>query len=298
MQFDRIWLSGSHVELDYAEALNGATKDITEKGQDPTTALKAALQAFGGYVNWVISGPESWADDLHIRGVTIKRHDDEPLGIVVTALKKCARARGTTMTINTPYLTERPDGGSGDSTGFLPDTVVAFVDELEVAAEAYHNGERGEQPSLFSENADTVDRAMRAASSAATKKARSPKRKADTIEGLPVMNPGDVADVSDAELRQLLLMVERDVPVDAITRTWTGSERSAAIRWATIRQQELAGALGDLATVPAEPACILRDATPALLADPDDVNPPPRKRTPEALEKAKDDVRAAVESER
>src|SRR5262245_20710225 len=128
MQFDRIWLAGTRVELDYAEATQGATKDVTEKGEDPTIALKAALAAFSGYANWVISGPEAWADDIHIRGVTIKRHDDEPRGIVVTALKKCTRARGATMTINTPFMTERPPGGSGDGTGFLPDYVAVLID--------------------------------------------------------------------------------------------------------------------------------------------------------------------------
>jgi hypothetical protein len=175
----------------------------------------------------------------------------------------------------------------------LPDYVAALIDELEEAAEAYHNGERGEQTTLFSENVDAVNLKMREASSASTKKPRA-KKKAETIDGMLVMNSGAV-DINDVELRQLLLTVERDVPAEIITRTWTGSERSAAIQWAMIRQRELAGELGDLAHVPAEPACVQRDATLPLVADPL-VDPPPRKRTPEALEKAKQEVRAAVES--
>jgi hypothetical protein len=74
-------------------------------------------------------------------------------------------------------------------------------------------------------------------------------------------------------LRQLLLMVERDVPEEVIEKR-TSSERDSAQRWAEARQKELAGTLAD-AKVPREPAWLLADAT-RTLADGWTADKPPR----------------------
>jgi hypothetical protein len=67
-------------------------------------------------------------------------------------------------------------------------------------------------------------------------------------------------------VRQLLMMVERDVPVDAIT-SWASSERTSAIAWARMEQRRLAGALkpAELAAMPKEPNVIKASATMPLL---------------------------------
>ncbi len=270
MDFDKIRCDGTNVELDYTQSTNGTTSTVQEKGKDPTTALKAALQAFAGYANWVLSGPESWDPSIAVRAVTIKRDEDEPRGIVVTILKTCQRARNATATINTPFLTEKPVGGTGAGHGFLPEHVPTLIDALEEAAEAYHAGERGDQIALgLSDNSKQASERMAAASAGATRKPKTSKKKdADyTVLGTdPVLNPDSNAVLTDDQVRQLLLTVERDIPADAIP-TWTSSERAAAIAWGRARQRELVGSLKPDEKMPAEPPVLLRSATPALKAE-------------------------------
>lgn len=297
MEFTRIRCLKGSVELDYTEMMNGAKQESTLKGKDPTAALRGALQSFGSYAQWVLSAPESWTDSIDVFSVSISRPEDQPRGITVAVLKKCTRARNSTCTINTPYLSQAPDGGKGDGTGFLPKHVPDLIDELEAAALAYHGGERGEQTALplgDSGNASEVDERMAAASSASTRKAKGKKK--DHVPGVgTVVNPEPVEELTDDNMRQLLGSVGRDVPVEAIAR-WTSSEREMAQRWAKVRQQEIVGSLPELAKVPAEPPCVLRDATPALDANNWEA-PPPRKKTSDELAKAKDEVKRAIEGE-
>lgn len=270
MEFDKIRFDGKTVELEYTERTSGgAEAKVAEHGDDPTPAFKAALQAFVGYVVWVISAPEAWAETITVRGVSIKRHEDQPRGIVVTAVRQCLRARNGTMLINTPFLTERPEGGTGEGAGFLPDHVPALIDDLENEAALYHGGERGEQTSLeleTSENTKQFNDNAAAAEVKSTRKPRSKKGK-DFIPGVgDVANPDATEVLTDEKLRQLLLMVERDVPIDAIA-TWTSSDRSASETWARARQRELAGSAKPDETVPDEPACVKASATLPLTAD-------------------------------
>jgi hypothetical protein len=273
MAFDKIRFDGANVELDYKEPLTGGgERDVTDTGKDPSPAFKRALQAFASYVVWIHSWPDTMVDRLDIRGVTIKRPDDAPRGIIVTALLKCPRARNSTSTINTPYLAQPPENYSGDRTGFLSEAVVGFIDDLEARATEYQNGERGEQTQLplgDSENSKAAGERMANAEVASTRKPKGkgkngkPPRQADTGVAIVANEAGEPLD--ENALRQLLLSVDRDVPVDAIG-IWTSSERDAAQRWGEARQKEMTGELAtDL--VPREPEAVIKYATLPLKAD-------------------------------
>lgn len=257
MEFSKIKIHGNEVELVYSEQQSEQTRaDVVVHGENPTPAFRTALGAFTSYVVWIHSWSQDAAERVEIRGVSIKRPEDDPRGIVVTGLLKCPRARSPTSTFNTPFLDEAPSEYSGDFAGFLPKHVVDFVDALEAEATRYIvDGERGEQTELALGEPGTPPQTSD----------EKPKRKGrDFVPGVgDVVNADASEPVTDDVLRQLLLSVGRDVPIDAIAR-WTSTERDGAARWATITQKQLIGQLkGD---APDEPTCVQRDATLPLQA--------------------------------
>lgn len=281
MEFDKVRYDGANVELLYKEALEpSGHRDSADHGKDPTPAFKAALQAFSGYVAWVHQWPETIVDRIEIRQVTIKRPDDAPRGITVTALLKCPRAHNSTSTVNTPYLSEPPADYSGDRKGFLPESTVALINELEARAKEYHDGERGEQTALplgDSANTKAANERMASAEVASTRapKGRGSKKGKDFIPGVgDVANPDATEPLTDDNLRQLLLSVERDIPIDAIS-AWASTERDDAARWAMATQKLHIGEIKK-SDVPKEPACVKRNATLPLKADEWTGDPPPK----------------------
>lgn len=268
MQFEKITFDGKQVELHYREPLEaGGEETKCAHGKNPSPAFKAALQSFTSYVLWVHSWPAEMGERLEIRGVSIKRPDDAPRGIVVTALLKCPHARNSTSTINSPYVAEPPEGYNGEMTGLLSIAVRELIDALEERATEFRDGERGEQiPLALGESENTKAFADRSAA-AETKSTRKPKKASDQKPGVGlVINPGATEVLDDNALRQLLGSVDRDVPPDAIAR-FTSSERSMAATWAIARQRELTRSLKPDETVPEEPACVSSTATLPLSAE-------------------------------
>jgi hypothetical protein len=269
MQFEKITFDGKQVELHYREPLEaGGEETKCAHGKNPSPAFKAALQSFTSYVLWVHSWPAEMGERLEIRGVSIKRPDDAPRGIVVTALLKCPHARNSTSTINSPYVAEPPQGYNGEMTGLLSIAVRELIDALEERATDFRDGERGEQiPLALGESENTKAFADRSAAAEGTS-TRKPKKAKGFIPGVGMVVNADapIEDITDDMVRQLLMMVERDVPVDAIT-SWASSERTSAIAWARMEQRRLAGALkpAELAAMPKEPNVIKASATMPLL---------------------------------
>lgn len=274
MQFDRIHFDGKLVELDHKTTSGGVASEITDKGKDPSPGFKNALKAFVPYVLWVHELPHSHLERIDVRGVSIKRGDDKPLGINVSGVLTCPRARSAGSTLNTPYLTEPPEGYVGDRKGFLPETIGALVENLEEMASAYLAGERGEQTTLplESENAKAFDDRAAAAEVQSTRKPKGRKGKTQIPGVGDVMNPNSDVALDDAGLRQLLLSCDHDVPIDAVAR-WSSSERDAAQLYGMAQQRKLAGEKVD---VPALPKAIKRDATLPLKAEDWSSEPPPK----------------------
>lgn len=272
MQFDKIRFDGKLVELEYKMPLpGGGGEDRQAHGEGPGPTFKQALAAFTSYVIWVHSWPADIAERIEVRGVAIKRPDDAPRGITVTGLLKCPHARNSTSTFNTPYLAQPPENYSGDGNGFLSAAVIGFVDELEEEATRFKEGER-EQTSLPlgeaepSDNTKEFNARSAAAEGATTRKPKGKKKPKDFVPGVGDVVNANATEVLDNDgIRQLLLTVERDVPVDAIA-TWVSSERSLATDWAHARLKEMVGQLEDI-FVPTEPACVIKAATLPLSAE-------------------------------
>jgi hypothetical protein len=143
----------------------------------------------------------------------------------------------------------------------LSDEVLQLIKLAEAEATRFVNGERGEAKAAkkTSENAnDFADRAA-AASAQSTR-----KPKADNTVQFPEKGSEPAAFRTPDEVRQLLLTVERDVPVEAIA-AWSADEWQKAVNWATARQKELIGQAD--AKVPREPKCVIKAATMPLKAD-------------------------------
>lgn len=271
MRFTMIRFDGDTVGFRWENKVDGALdKHEWTCDEPPTPAFKAALASFAPFVIRLIEAPGTWSEDLEVRQLTLKEEDKGGRGIVITALHKCERAKNRTLLLNTPYMAEAPDGYNGTSDGYLDAETLELIEALEEEADAYRGGERGEQTKLAlgdSENSKAFGERVAASGVASTRKPKGKGKKKDPTQmpgvGL-VANPDATEVLDDEALRQLLLSVERDVPIDALGR-FTSSERSLATRWAMMRQRELIDALKPDERMPSEPPCLLASATPSLL---------------------------------
>jgi hypothetical protein len=281
MQFTRIWFDGSTVALGWSDKPAGATeKHEFEHTERPTGAFRDALSAFGPFVSTLLSLPDHWRDELVVRSLSLKvEAKTGARGLQVTVMRKIAEAKNRPVTITTPYLSAPPADYEGDGVGYLDDVTLALIDEAETQAEAYRGGDYGEQTSLPlgetapSENAKTFDERAAAAEVASTRKPgkqRGKKKSPAFIPGVgDVHNPTATEVVTDDVLRESLLAVGRDVPIDAIAR-WGSIERERAWRWTR----------GEFAE---EPLCVRESAAP-LLSDGWTDPVPPRVDTEGARE--------------
>jgi len=270
MQFTKIAFDGETVSLRWEERVAGAVdKHEWSCDEQPTPAFKASLAAFVGFVVNIIGAPLVWEEGMEIRQLTLKEEDSGARGVIVTALRKCEKANGRTLLLNTPYMAEPPEAYNGDGKGYLPNTVLELIEVAENEAALYRGGERGEQTELEledSENTKNVNDRMAAAEVASTRKPRGKNKDVGKPSMHQTQNPeATEPPLDNDQLRQLLLSVERDVPVDAIA-TWIRTERVEAEVWARARQREMLDGEGT-AMLLVEPKCLKKSATLPLSAD-------------------------------
>jgi hypothetical protein len=275
VRFTTIRYDGDTVSLKWEDTKGDAIdKHDWSCAEPPTPAFKASLAAFSSFVVGLIEAPAEWAEGLEIRQLALSEEKKTASrGLVVTALRKVSNAKGRTLLLNSPYMAEPPIGYNGPLDGYLSSAVLTLIEDAEAHAEAFRNGERGEQIDMNlpeSENTKAVNQRMADAEVSSTRK---PGKKKDAIAGVgTVFNPDSTELLDDAGLRQLLGSVDRDVPVDAIAR-FTSSERSLAEAWGRARQKEMTGQFDKLTAkerklaVPAEPECVQKSATLPLSAD-------------------------------
>lgn len=301
MRFTTIRYDGDTVSLKWEDNKGDAIdKHDWSCAEPPTPAFKTALAAFASFVVGLIEAPAGWAEGLEIRQLALSEEKKtDARGLVVTALRKVPKAKGRTLLLNSPYMAEPPAEYNGPLDGYLSSAVLTLIEEVETQAEAYRTGERGEQIDLNlpeSENTKAVNQRMADGEAATTRKPRGPKN-ANTgkPEALHVLNPESTELLTDDDLRQLLLIVERDVPVDAIAQ-WTSSERSLAETWARARQKEMLGQFDKLTlaerkgAVPREPNVVKKAATLPLSAENWTAPVPPK-----VDDDAKQEILAAIE---
>jgi hypothetical protein len=258
---------------------NGATESIElESPERPLPSFVDALQAFKGYVNDLL--PFDLGDDrLTITTLNLSDGKDGHRGLIVSGVVPVPKAYNKPVVISTPLVRQGGENSSAEAF-VLSDEVMQLIALVEGEATRYVNHERV-QTEMFegkeaSENVKAADERM---ASAAVQSTRPPRGKkppaAQTETGVPMVNTVGVP-LTDENLRQLLLSVERDVPIDAIKK-WTSGERDGAQRWAEARQKELVGQL-ESGTIGVEPKCVIAAATPPLGGDGWTGKAPPRAK--------------------
>lgn len=238
MQFDQISVSEEKVSLVWMKpvALNTTLAERLESADTPAPELTNAMAAFKPYVRGLVGLPDDFGERMEIRTVHLK--EDEKTGLrtlQVVCILTCVGAGSKTTTFTTPLMRARGDTEGGF---FLDQIEMDLIIAVETAAEAFVKGERS-QRDLFPTNAEAGNAEL-------TPEQKGPPRrpkKGDFVrDGYPVVNQEGV-ELTDERVRQYLLQVERDVPLDAIA-TWTTTEREKAAEWARLEAIRLtSGAL-------------------------------------------------------
>jgi len=291
MRFSKISITkkGVHLTRETKDA-NGAIESVDlESPERPLAEFSDALQSFVPFVTDLLMGAVTVeSDDMRITTLNLSEDKNGLRGLIVTAIVPVPNAYDKPLVVNTPLVREGGENPSDDAF-VLSDEVLELIKLAESEATRYVRGERV-QGELFNraestaketgENVREFDEAAAHAEVTSTRKpntngtnGKHPKgkrgrggkapRQADTGVSVVVNEPGEQLD--DAALRQLLLSVDRDVPIDAIA-LFTSSERDASQAWAEARQKEMIGQL-DATKVPAEPNVVIKFATLPLKAD-------------------------------
>lgn len=286
MRFNRMSITKRGVELNYELRDQHKLEEIKAfSAEPPLSSFSDAMQAFCPFVIGLLEIPENWREDLTITTLNLSEDKNGNRGLIVTAVKPVANAYDRPLVLNTPLVREGGDDPSEEAC-VLADEVLELIAlaESEAEAERYLNGER-EQRELFdgktaetSENAKDFNERAAHAENLSTRKPRRGRgkakgpRPADTGVDF-VANPGADQPVTNDVLRDMLLLADRDVSIEAIAKV-TSSEREAAERWAAA--VHLAASDHDDVDVPEEPAWIKDFADPSLVVDGWQDAPPPK----------------------
>lgn len=272
MKFERISITAKGVELDYQETSGDAT-DTTkhECRQPPLGSFKDALQSLASYVVDLIPFLAPIKDALTVTTINLSEDKNGLRGIIVTATSPVEKAYNKPLVINTPLVREGGELALEDAF-VLSDEVLEIIGLVESEARRYLNKEYGPPPAAkASENTKNADQKMAEAEVGSTRKPKGRGKRGAQAEASSAPTP--ISDLTDAAVRQLFASVDRDVPIEAIMAA-SVEDRSAAIRWAELRQKELVGQLEDV-FMPVEPEWLLKAATPPLKADEWTSQPPP-----------------------
>jgi hypothetical protein len=275
MRFTKISVTKKAVTL--ARETRGANGDVEvtelESPERPLSAFVDALQAFKPYVRALLpfTVTDEQSEKMTITTLSLSEDKNHLRGLIVTAIMPVEKAYNKPLVLNMPLVREGGENPSAEAF-VLTDEVLDLIKLAEEEATSYANGERvqGEmftkEQRTASENTKAFNDNSAAAEAKSTRKPRAKKNSAEVLGVGTVYNPDKTELLDDAGLRQLLLTVERDVPVDAIAR-FTSSDRSLATAWAVMRQKSLLGSLKVKEVVPPEPECVKTYATAPLSAE-------------------------------
>lgn len=237
MHFTRVSITQKEVTLNYSTPREGGgviEHELVDRAK-PLASFPAALQAFAGFALQLIGAPKEWDDRLRVTTLNLHNAKDGRRGLQVSFNHPVDKARGAAVSITTPTLWEADNLEGEVADGFYGSLVHDLIEAAEAEATRYYNGEKEKQAEL-------------ALVETTAKKTRGAK---------------GVDDVTDDKLRQLLLQVERDVPMEAIAR-WSVTDRHAAMVWSTAVVESL---LKRKPCKVQEPGCVERDATLPLSAE-------------------------------
>lgn len=145
MHFKKIKYDGTQVTLVTTAAGAKWEKEETITSREtPHPDFIAALGALAYPVVELCELPEEYVIGLTVRGVSFSRDEDGYRGAVVTALKALETVPAP-LVINTPHVSERPDG-DGECT--MPGELELALERLEREAKAFAGGKKA-QADLF-----------------------------------------------------------------------------------------------------------------------------------------------------
>jgi hypothetical protein len=146
MRFKKIKFDGLVVLIETEDA-GGAWEKATTltSREEPHPDFTAALRAFVPAVLALCELPLAYGDTLMVRGVSLSRDDDGNEGCVVTCLKELGTVPAP-LVLNTPHVSERPQGEDGPCT--MPGALAEALETLKDEAKAYVRGKRA-QADLF-----------------------------------------------------------------------------------------------------------------------------------------------------
>lgn len=224
MQFSRISITKKLVALRWQEQKGHGTVTHEYESKDkPLPSFVGALQAFSGWALSLLDAPPGWTDQITVTTVNFSEDQSGRRGIQVSISKRVEQANGAASSITTPLMREADNIDGEIANGYYGKLVDGLIEQLEHEAGRYEKGER-EQIEAFDKDETAPKKEPKV-----TGQGRKPRNAGTPGE---VMNPDKTQVPDDDNLRQLLLRVGRDVPVDAIAR-WTSIERDQAQRWAT-----------------------------------------------------------------
>lgn len=295
MKFSKISIASKGVELTREERHGSDVEDRhLNSTSEPLPSFVDALQAFGPFFIKLLEKAITIVDPAKLKITTLNLSEDKNglRGLIVTGIVPIPDAYDKPLVMNTPLIREGSELALSDAV-VLTDKVLELIKLVQAEAARFVNGERGqatEAKKKPSENSKEFDDRAAAASAQTTRKPDSAKKgggkgkgkdepagKDNTVqfpEQIPEQTAESVAVTSSAAIRQLLLSVDRDVPVEVVT-AWSLADRASAMNWATARQKEILGQAD--AKVPREPECVIQSATMPLKADEWTAPTPPPK---------------------
>lgn len=276
MKFSKISITSRGVHLiRQTKTESGATEKFDlESPEGPLKSFSDAMQKFADYVigllPFLVRDDDDEEDEdalpMTVTTVNLSESKDGRRGLQVSVNVPIEALNNKVVSITTPIVHEAGENTS-DEVYTLPDDVMSLIKLLEGEATRYYKGER-EQGELFagaeakaeaekSPAAESFNERAAAAEVASTRKPRG-RKKAPTGAAAPteIQNPDKTKPPTTEHIRDLLVAVGKEVPVDAIDR-WASSERDAAQLWA---EKSAKGVASNM------PLCVQRDALKPLPA--------------------------------
>jgi hypothetical protein len=209
MRFSKVSLTKKGVKLFSTRTTGSGTteeKNLRAPQEPPMQSFVDSMQAFKALVLAVLKGPVKIEPDaMTITTLNLSEDKNHLRGLIVTAVVPLPQAYGKPLVINTPLIREGGENASEDAF-VLEDHHMEMIRVVEAEATAFYKGNR-QQIELplkqESANAKDVGERMAAASIDSTRKGRK---------------GGKTGPLTTPRLRQLLLMVERDVPEEVIEK--------------------------------------------------------------------------------
>lgn len=122
---------------DWDEKAGRLEEHTLKCNERPRTALLEAFRDLRGHLVTICELPESWEEQIRIRGLTVKENKEGTRAIVISGIRKLAGSHAP-LVLNTPYMVEEAD----DEVGVFSDECAEDLDALAALVWKYLDGDR------------------------------------------------------------------------------------------------------------------------------------------------------------